>query len=292
MKPGAGRWRDRWSRRRYCSARVVSPGLTIPKADGETPRPNSKRRSRRAAAGASAKASVAEIDRINILQATFLAMTRAVEALGFEPAEVLVDGNRLPKWRYTARAIIGGDALHPCISAASIIAKEHRDRFMVGVARDYPGFGWKPTWVMVPRSISRRCVSTARRRTIGPVLPRSHKCSWSEARERVMSRGFTADDVSASDRPHLPCYRCECRNQVRSQQDIGRARRSCDPCVPRCRQGRGGDEPHSRRCAGGRAVIPAARSCRSRPGPRCGEGGACGAADRRAGQQCGGDDPT
>lgn len=89
------------------------------------------------------EASVAEIDRINILQATFLAMTRAVEALGFEPAEVLVDGNRLPKWRYTARAIIGGDALHPCISAASIIAKEHRDRFMVGVARDYPGFGWE-----------------------------------------------------------------------------------------------------------------------------------------------------
>src|SRR3546814_18083593 len=61
----------------------------------------------------------------------------------FEPGEVLVDGNRLPKWRYTATAIIGGDALHPCISAASILAKEHRDRFMVGVARDYPGLGWE-----------------------------------------------------------------------------------------------------------------------------------------------------
>src|SRR3546814_2249559 len=68
---------------------------------------------------------------------------RSVEALGFEPGEVLVDGNRLPKWRYTATAIIGGDALHPCISAASILAKEHRDRFMLGVARDYPGFGWE-----------------------------------------------------------------------------------------------------------------------------------------------------
>ncbi|MCW0198345.1 ribonuclease HII [Sphingopyxis sp.] len=88
------------------------------------------------------EASVAEIDRINILQATFLAMTRAVEALGFDPHEVLVDGNRLPKWRYSARAIVGGDALHPCISAASIIAKEHHDRFMVAAARDYPGFGW------------------------------------------------------------------------------------------------------------------------------------------------------
>jgi ribonuclease HII len=89
------------------------------------------------------EASVAEIDRINILQATFLAMTRAVEALGFDPHEVLVDGNRLPKWRYRARAIVGGDALHPCISAASIIAKEHRDRFMVAASRDYPGFGWE-----------------------------------------------------------------------------------------------------------------------------------------------------
>ena len=89
------------------------------------------------------EASVEEIDRINILQATLLAMTRAVEALGVEPAEVLVDGNRLPKWRYVARAIVGGDALHPCISAASIIAKEHRDRFMVAAARDFPGFGWE-----------------------------------------------------------------------------------------------------------------------------------------------------
>ncbi|PKP88868.1 MAG: ribonuclease HII [Alphaproteobacteria bacterium HGW-Alphaproteobacteria-17] len=89
------------------------------------------------------EASVEEIDRINILQATMLAMTRAVEALGVEPAEVLVDGNRLPRWRYAARAIVGGDALHPCISAASIIAKEHRDRFMVAAARDFPGFGWE-----------------------------------------------------------------------------------------------------------------------------------------------------
>ncbi|MGQ3099759.1 MAG: ribonuclease HII [Sphingopyxis solisilvae] len=89
------------------------------------------------------EASVEEIDRINILQATMLAMTRAVEALGVEPTEVLVDGNRLPRWRYTARAIVGGDSLHPCISAASIIAKEHRDRFMVRMAQDFPGFGWE-----------------------------------------------------------------------------------------------------------------------------------------------------
>ena len=87
-------------------------------------------------------ASVDEIDRINILQATMLAMTRAVEALGFEPAHVLVDGNRLPQWRYHAVAVIGGDAIHPCISAAGIIAKEHRDRIMIAADRDYPGYGW------------------------------------------------------------------------------------------------------------------------------------------------------
>lgn len=68
-------------------------------------------------------ASVEEIDAINILQATMLAMTRAVEALSCKPDHILVDGNRLPDWRYNAKAVIGGDAIHPCISAASIIAK-------------------------------------------------------------------------------------------------------------------------------------------------------------------------
>lgn len=87
-------------------------------------------------------ASVEEIDRINILWATMLAMTRAVEALGQEPHQVLVDGNRLPKWRYRARAIVKGDALHPCISAASILAKQERDRMMRAAAIDHPHYGW------------------------------------------------------------------------------------------------------------------------------------------------------
>ena len=87
-------------------------------------------------------AEVEEIDRINILQATMLAMTRAVEALGVEPRKVMVDGNRLPRWRYMAEAVIGGDAIHPCISAASIIAKEHRDRLMRSYDLTYPGYGW------------------------------------------------------------------------------------------------------------------------------------------------------
>jgi len=88
-------------------------------------------------------ASVEEIDAINILQATFLAMTRAVEALSYEPRHILVDGNRLPKWHYSAEAVVGGDALHPCISAASIIAKETRDRIMIEAALEYPHYGWE-----------------------------------------------------------------------------------------------------------------------------------------------------
>ena len=126
-----------------------------------------------------AEASVAEIDALNILQATMLAMTRAVNGLltatEFRHAElvsasmdgarrrpgvggatrpwtlkqvqgddvlVLVDGNRLPDWPYPARAIIGGDALEPCISAASILAKEHRDRIMIAADAAHPGYGF------------------------------------------------------------------------------------------------------------------------------------------------------
>lgn len=91
-------------------------------------------------------ASVEEIDAINIFQATMLAMTRAVDALvaqlGVEPGMVMVDGNKLPKWSYPAQAIVGGDAIHPCISAASIIAKQHRDALMVDACALYPGYGF------------------------------------------------------------------------------------------------------------------------------------------------------
>lgn len=89
-----------------------------------------------------------EIDRINIFAATMLAMTRAVAALALEPDEVLIDGNmtpagRHPDWRWPARAIVGGDGLEPCISAASILAKEHRDRLMREYARAHPHYGWE-----------------------------------------------------------------------------------------------------------------------------------------------------
>ncbi|QTD56619.1 ribonuclease HII [Parasphingorhabdus cellanae] len=84
-----------------------------------------------------------EIDSINILQATMLAMTRAADGLSQKPDHILVDGNRLPKWGHDAEAVIGGDAIHPCISAASILAKEYRDRMMVAAAEQYPEYGWE-----------------------------------------------------------------------------------------------------------------------------------------------------
>ncbi len=93
-----------------------------------------------------------EIDRINILRATMLAMTKAVagliEQLGAEPGEILIDGNLTPHgrcdaWRWDARAIVGGDALEPCISAASIVAKEWRDRQMIAAAQQHPQYGWE-----------------------------------------------------------------------------------------------------------------------------------------------------
>lgn len=94
-----------------------------------------------ALAWAVGRASVEEIDRINILQASLLAMTRAVDALGVEPAHVLVDGNRLPRWRYSAEPVVKGDARVPVIAAASIIAKVTRDREMLELDRRYPGYG-------------------------------------------------------------------------------------------------------------------------------------------------------
>src|SRR5690349_6134378 len=88
-------------------------------------------------------ASVEEIDTINIYWARMLAMTRAVEAIGIEPAWVLVDGNACPKWQRPSKAIVDGDAKCRSIGAASIIAKVTRDRMMAEYAREYPGYGWE-----------------------------------------------------------------------------------------------------------------------------------------------------
>jgi ribonuclease HII len=89
-----------------------------------------------------ALASVQEIDEINILQATMLAMKRAVEGLRLKPVKVLVDGNRLPTIDIRAEAIVQGDALVPAISAASILAKVHRDRLCEEMHARYPQYGF------------------------------------------------------------------------------------------------------------------------------------------------------
>ena len=88
------------------------------------------------------QAGVEEIDRLNILQATLLAMQRAVAGLRLVPARVLVDGNRLPRLPMLAEAIIGGDAKVPAISAASILAKVHRDRWCEQIDAEYPQYGF------------------------------------------------------------------------------------------------------------------------------------------------------
>ncbi|EFF84382.1 ribonuclease HII [Acinetobacter haemolyticus ATCC 19194] len=90
-----------------------------------------------------AEASHVEIDEFNILQATFLAMRRAVEALATQPAKVIVDGNQIPKGiNIPCEAIVGGDATHAEISAASILAKVTRDRQMKALDLEYPNYGF------------------------------------------------------------------------------------------------------------------------------------------------------
>ncbi|HEU0205053.1 MAG TPA: ribonuclease HII [Burkholderiaceae bacterium] len=96
----------------------------------------------RALAWAIAEASVEEIEAFNILQASLLAMRRAVAGLRTEPLYALIDGNQLPRLPIPARAIIGGDDLEPAISAASILAKTHRDALMTVFDGCFPGYGF------------------------------------------------------------------------------------------------------------------------------------------------------
>lgn len=97
----------------------------------------------RALAWCVAEASVEEIEEINILQATMLAMQRAVAGLQVQPDFVQVDGNRIPKLPMMAEAIVKGDAKVQAISAASILAKTHRDAYMMEQAKKYPGYGFE-----------------------------------------------------------------------------------------------------------------------------------------------------
>ena len=122
-------------------------------------------------------ASVEEIDQINIYWARMLAMSRAVEALGFEPAWVLVDGNATPRWERPSKAVIAGDAKCRSIAAASIVAKVTRDRIMADYALTYPGYGWE-TNRGYPTPQHMRALDT-----LGPTP--LHRRSFAPVRERA-----------------------------------------------------------------------------------------------------------
>ena len=128
----------------------------------------------KALAWAIADASPAEIDELNILQASLLAMRRAVEALQVQPDQVLVDGNKIPQGlNMPCEAVVGGDALHAEISAASILAKVTRDRQMLELDQKFPQFGFAkhkgyPTKAHF-EAIALHGVTTEHRRSFGPV---------------------------------------------------------------------------------------------------------------------------
>jgi ribonuclease HII len=128
----------------------------------------------KALAWAIAEATHTEIDEINILQASLLAMRRAVEALKIQPDHVLVDGNKVPQGlQMSCDAVVGGDAIHAEISAASILAKVTRDREMVALDQKYPQFGFAkhkgyPTKVHF-EAIAEHGVIDEHRRSYAPV---------------------------------------------------------------------------------------------------------------------------
>lgn len=118
-------------------------------------------------------ASVEEIDALNILNATLLAMRRAVLGLRLTPTRVLVDGNRLPVLPMAAQAIVGGDASQPCISAASIVAKVERDRLCLDLHERYPAYGFDrhkgyPTPLHL-QALAEHGPTPDHRRSFGPV---------------------------------------------------------------------------------------------------------------------------
>lgn len=131
----------------YAAAVILDPGKAI-KGLADSKKLSERKREQlaleireKALAFGIAFASVEEIDSINILQATLLAMRRAVEALGVKPEEALIDGNRCPHLSMPARAIVGGDATEPVISAASILAKTARDAEMRELHQAFPQYG-------------------------------------------------------------------------------------------------------------------------------------------------------
>ena len=161
-------------------AAAVILGPSIPEGLNDSKKLTERKRERlfdeiraSAVAWSIGRASVEEIDRLNILNASLLAMKRAVQSLSPLPDHVLVDGNKLPVWQFSAEAIVGGDGCIPCISAASVLAKVTRDREMLELDEKYPGYGLAkhkgyPTAQHLD-ALSRLGVTPIHRRSFGPV---------------------------------------------------------------------------------------------------------------------------
>jgi ribonuclease HII len=120
------------------------------------------------------QASAAEVDAINVLQATLLAMRRAVEGLRLAPIKVLVDGNQLPRLPMLAEAVVGGDGRVACIAAASIVAKVTRDRLMTELDQTLPGYGFAQHkgygTAQHMQALKRLGASAQHRRSFAPVV--------------------------------------------------------------------------------------------------------------------------
>ena len=161
-------------------AAAVILGSSIPEGLNDSKKLTERKRERlfdeikaSAVAWSIGRASVEEIDRLNILNASLLAMKRAVESLSPLPDHVLVDGNKLPAWQFSAEVIVGGDGSIPSISAASVLAKVTRDREMLELDLKYPGYGLAkhkgyPTAQHL-EALARLGVTPIHRRSFGPV---------------------------------------------------------------------------------------------------------------------------
>ena len=153
-------------------------------------------------------ASVEEIDRLNIYWARMLAMQRAVEALQIEPAMVLVDGNRCPRWQRPSVAIVDGDAKCRSIAAASIVAKVTRDRIMFDHARDHPGYGWETNkGYGTPehyRAIGTLGVTPLHRRSFAPVREHLLSCESSRPHPLRVESDLPAAPQDVAGTPFVP----------------------------------------------------------------------------------------
>ncbi len=161
------------------AAVILDPALPIPGLRDSKKLPPQRREALaaeirdKALAFCVARAGVDEIDSLNILQASMLAMHRAVDGLDPQPGYVLVDGNRLPRWPYPSEPVVRGDDRVPAIAAASILAKVQRDSELVALDAEYPGYGFArhkgyPTRAHL-EALRRLGVTPVHRRSFAPV---------------------------------------------------------------------------------------------------------------------------